>query len=939
MDVAGQHPGIREVRLDQEPGEQVMRTQPWTGILSVSCALAGAIFWALPSACCAEEKGGDERASKPDSYLYYGPNGLWRSWHDPANPNAAAQRLGRDTWIHWTWGNQKFLRKASVLAGRLSVPVSLDFFRLLDSRRRATRFRDFGLINEPNCEENAQPDEFGLYLDRWKGDPLGYYPTGARGALTYPGSQVPVDTRHYGRPAGVVGLRLFPNPQFDSKAWDIQEYFRNPGRVEPPYLVGFSCAFCHMAFDPVNPPADPEHPRWENLAANLGNQYFREGELMLGKGRVLFGDKHPDPASPRDPYRTAGLTEEDFLYQYASTQQPGTSETSRISYDFINNPNTINPIFNLRHRPQVQETAPNGAKRQAMHILKDGADSVGIQWALMRVPINIGCEGEYWIDHLFNPASGRRQKPFRIEEVLSGLPEKERAQLERDEGLTFKDVSPERLAELRLKYRSAYGKEEFGQDWQEAWHRHGTLAAYLQSYGPAHLEEAVKAGVAPRSVLPDEQARLRGARLFGEHCARCHSSKQPGAELKTEQQRREFFIRSAQAQDFRDGNFLSDDARYPVTEIGTNMARALATNAVDGDIWAEFSSREYKALPPLGRLTLDVPVFPEKAVLPASVKRPIRVEFVPPGGGRGYYRTPTLISMWATAPYFHNNALGDYYVMREDGTKGFFANDGQRIGRWLPDGTWVDYRLDVSVEGRLRMFEDGVDKLLNPARRHRWVKRTSAASTLIPDLEHAVGQFALEVVRGIAREELVSWLREQQVPPDLAQEAVEAVTGVFEKAVSAVLPDSRVSLRFGWAAVQMRLRDHADRVFDLAYDDLKNVLAGKFPNRKLPLDELKPALRQAFLSRLDALDKRLSEAAVLRIPARTPVNLYANLNASALVHAALAHLRYRHEPRALAEALLELSDCPDLVEDGGHLYGTDLNDQEKKDLIAFLKTL
>jgi hypothetical protein len=916
-----------------------MSSQRLAGLVAVLGAATLSLAPALPAARAADGPAGDERDRLPDSYKYYGPGGLWKHWNDPGNPDAAAQRLGRDTWIHWTWGNQKFLRKAAVLAGRLPVPVSLDFFRVLDSRNRGTRFRDLGLINEPNCKPNDQPDEYGLYLDTWQGDPLQYYPGGAADPLVYPGGRDPVDLRHFGRPAGVVGLRLFRNPQFDPKKWDTREYFQNPGRVEPPYLVGFSCAFCHMTFDPNNPPRDPENPRWENLAANIGNQFFREGELMLGKGRVLFGDKHPDTAAPGDPYRTAGLTEDDFLYQYAVSQQPGTSETSRISYDFINNPNTINPIFNLRHRPTVEETTPDGVKRPVMHVLKDGADSIGIQWALMRVPINIGCEGEYWIDHLFNPATGRRQKPFRINEVLAVLPAADRARLEKEEGLSFKDVTPERVAELRQKYRSVYGKEEFGQDWQEAWRRHDALAKYLQSYGPAHLEDAVKAGHAPESVLPEEAARARGAKVFGEHCARCHSSKRPGPDDRTEQQQTDFFIRSAQAKDFRDGNFLSDDARYPVTEVGTNMARALATNAVDGDIWAQFSSREYKALAPLGRLTFDVPVFPEQAPLPWSVKSPVRVEFVPPGGGRGYYRTPSLVSMWATAPYFHNNALGDYHVVRDDGSKGLFPNDGRRIGRRLPDGTWVDFRIDVSVEGRLKMFEDAADKLLNPARRRRWVKRTTAPSTLVPDLENAVGQLARAVVRDVVRKELAAWLKEQQVPPDLADEAVEAIAGVFDKAVEAVLPDGRVSLRFGLAAVEMRLRDHADRMFDLAYDGLKDVLAEKLPRQKLPLDRLKPALRQAFFARLDALDRRLREAVVLKVPAGTPVNLYANLSTSALVHAALAHVEHRDDPRGLAEALLQLSDCPDFIEDEGHLYGTDLTDGPKQDLIAFLKTL
>ncbi len=893
----------------------------------------------------ARPSGADGRAGEPDSYFYYGPNGLWKYWHDPANPQASIERLGRDTWIHWTWGNQKFLRKASVLAGNLTVPVSVDFFRLLDSRRRGTRFRDFGLINEPNCVVTSQPDQYGLYLDHWNGDPLGYYPMSPEYRERYdPRKDVkelrekyPVayagggglDTRHYGRPSGVIGLRLFDNPKFDKAKWSRDDYFQNPGKVEPPYLVGFTCGFCHMTFNPLNPPRDPENPRWENLAANLGNQYFREGELMLGKGRIVFGDKHPNAADPLDPYKTSGLTEADFLYHYAVTQQPGTSETSRITYDFINNPNTINPIYNLRHRPTFGEAAPNGQKRTVMHILKDGADSVGIEWALMRVPINIGCEGEYWVDHLFDPVTGRRQRPFRIAEVLATLPAADRQKLEAKYQFDFKDISAERLQELKVKYRSAYGKEEFGQDWQEAWRRNGNLAAYLMSYGPSSLRDAAKAGnpadaQAAAAALPDEEARLRGAALFDRHCAGCHNSKKST---------------SARDKDFLTDNFLSDDVRYPVTTLGTNMARALATNAVDHDIWAEFSSKDYKALPPVGRVHWEVPVFPANAPLPASVKRPIPIDFEPPGGGRGYYRTPSLISMWATAPYFHNNALGDYYVIRDDGSKGWFPNDGQRIGRRLPDGTWVDFRIDVSVDGRLKMFEDGVDKLLNPWKRRRWVKRTSAESTLVPDLENSARQLILAVARDEVRRELTRWLEAQQVPPGLIDKALQAVDKVFAKAAPAVFQDGQAALRLGWAALYARLRDHAERLFDQGFEDLKPYLAAELGGRALPLDKLKPNLRQAYLARLDGLDRQLREGSVLKIPAGTPVNLYANLNSSALMYAALAHVRHRDDPRALAEALLQLSDCPDLVEDAGHLFGTDLTDQEKKDLIAFLKTL
>ena len=78
-----------------------------------------------------------------------------------------------------------------------------------------------------------------------------------------------------------------------------------------------------------------------------------------------------------------------------------------------------------------------------------------------------------------------------------GMPAPERQRLEQEQGLRFDDIPPERLQELKRKYRSEYGDEAFGQDWQEAWRRHNSLKAYLSSYGPAHLEEAVKAGYGP----------------------------------------------------------------------------------------------------------------------------------------------------------------------------------------------------------------------------------------------------------------------------------------------------------------------------------------------------------------------------------------------------------------------------------------------------------
>jgi len=73
-------------------------------------------------------------------------------------------------------------------------------------------------------------------------------------------------------------------------------------------------------------------------------------------------------------------------------------------------------------------------------------------------------------------------------------------------------------------------------------------------------------------------------------------------------------------------------------------------------------------------------------------------------GSKAYYRTPTLVSIWATAPYLHNNSVGEYNA-------------------------------DPSIAGRMTAYEDGMSKLLWPERRDgiRSVKVTTENSAL-PDL-------------------------------------------------------------------------------------------------------------------------------------------------------------------------------------------------------------
>ena len=50
----------------------------------------------------------------------------------------------------------------------------------------------------------------------------------------------------FGQPAGIVGLRRFRNPDFDPATWNAEKYRTHPKGIQPPYLIGMACGFCHV---------------------------------------------------------------------------------------------------------------------------------------------------------------------------------------------------------------------------------------------------------------------------------------------------------------------------------------------------------------------------------------------------------------------------------------------------------------------------------------------------------------------------------------------------------------------------------------------------------------------------------------------------------------------------------------------------------------------
>lgn len=488
---------------------------------------------------------------------------------------SADEIKGRNTWNLWCAGDEQFWERMS----RESYGL-IDLLKTIDSRNRDKRFTTAGLINEPGFQSAAKPDQYGLWIDE---------PTAGGG------EPAGIDPKVYGHPTGIMGFRLFENPDFKGDAvknWDAQKYYSDQNyAVSPklvrPYKVGISCGACHIAFNPCNPPDDPVNPKWENLASAIGNQYIREGATFASL------------------VKPGG-----FFWEMLKTQPPGTSDTSRIATDHICNPNTINPIFELAARMKMAEPEDIAgdslnlpgvtAHMNVPHVLKDGADSVGVPGATLRVFINIGSYSQHWLQQHNALLGLTPQKPFSVKTA--------------QENSTY---------------------------WLATQTKFTNIANFFMHLKSFRLEDAPGG---KDYITKDEAVMTRGKIVFAENCASCHSSKQPPAGVDAT----EWFRAEVVKADFRDDNFFSDDHRYSVKKIGSNAARALGTNAKRGHIWDAFSSETYKNLPSVGDIDVWNPISGEAE------------KYTMPGGGPGYYRTASLISCWSSAPFLHNNALGKF---------------------------------------------------------------------------------------------------------------------------------------------------------------------------------------------------------------------------------------------------------------------------------------
>lgn len=521
---------------------------------------------------------------------------------------------GRVIWNLWSGDNAGFwnwLAKYGFGTG--------DLLKMIASPRNR-RFQTYGIFNQPGYMQPAQPNEYGLHID----------------VPREPGSKYDIDKRldipTYGISSGVMGLRLFRNPKFDPAKWDANRYWNDPNyytnpALERPYMVGMACSFCHVSPDPVNPPADPNEPDFANLSDYVGQHYLKIWNV--------FGHE---------------LDSKNFVKQLLLSNPAGSLDTAFIATDYLNNPGTMNAVYNLAPPGRIGVAVPEKLTGGALdlknlelvggqpdtvlapRVLKEGADSVGFHGALSRVYLNIGEYWEHWTTN-FKPLVGiKKQTPIQVKVAQKNSP---------------------------------------AWNWSEQ--AAPDLATYLVKFAQPHKLADATGG---RKYISTDQAVLdRGKLTFARNCARCHSSKRPPEGVDPNSAAGiAFFEKSVMDADFLTGNHLGSEERIPVTEVKTNAQRAVATNGMRGQIWDNFSSETYKTLPAVGVIDVWDPITKTDS------------KWTVPGGGRGYYRPPTLVSIWATAPYLHHNVVGKHVH-------------------------------GVSVDERMEAFNDGITKMLWPEKR------------------------------------------------------------------------------------------------------------------------------------------------------------------------------------------------------------------------------
>jgi len=651
------------------------------------------------------------------------------------NPEFAAQdarysasaRAGREIWFFATAFNDRFYTYS--YTQRLGGAI--DWFRILAAKNKPDLFQAWGAVPDPDCCIPGDPDCPAKSLEetygfQWcPGDAKLLQFVGREGydkedpACDFKDAPFDISTPHgsvdqrqsacdlrFGTSTGALGLRKFPNPRFDAEKWrklngslatweaygqflsgdsgsgDSRTNRLFDGSIEPPFRIGMACGACHISYDPLKPPTDPNKPKWENIDGLVGNQYSRVSQMLA-----------------------SGMSQHVLEWQLIARARPGIVDTSALPMDTVSNPGTMNPIYNFASRPRFEHRVLKWRKASACpegpnatcwcepqkagkcwarsektelvhHILKGAEDTIGAAEAIQRVYFNIGsCAEQCWLNHVPDlRAADPAQRNY--------------GQTPLDIGQCRRDCPSFRAIEDRLD----------------------DVVAFFMTARPADLHAA--RGISPEQLNAQLDGEFGpgsvalGRQVFARTCARCHSSQNAPYDNVD--------FHAVDPQDpitpKRRLDFLSHEQPVRASVVGTFAGRALHSNHMPSRIWDEYAARDLR----------DRPADPG-------------LREIMKGSGRGYYRPPSLLSVWAYAPFLHNNAIGPEVCGKPANNANDFysspyvdANDRPLANSppCLP--------FDSSVEGRYQLFKSSMEQLLYPDKRLR--KVTLADQDIVVDV-------------------------------------------------------------------------------------------------------------------------------------------------------------------------------------------------------------
>jgi len=599
---------------------------------------------------------------------------------DPAKAEVlrAQARRGRDVWFKGTFGNQD---ENTMHQSRLTGKENMNY-PWLDTRTRATRFTSWGLINDPDCEQgDASTNWYDKCQDPHSSGVLGY-------------------RKYYTQPLEDESGTVVYNPA-------TAPYEKNEIKENKRFVIGHPCVQCHVAFEPTNPPENPNEPQWDNLSATIGNQHIRQGMAFF-----------------------QGVPEDHLANQILMGGRLGTVDTSVVANDWQHNPGTQNNIMDFQNKRIFEHEMKDPVTGKistgnTRHVLKGGEDSVGEHLALIRVYVNIGlCTEECWVPNFSYPGQligeATEQSPFRIMQCANEC-----------------------------------------DAWNYADSKMDDLAAFLITGGPTYLLASKDLDGKEGKDFVDVNKVPEGRKVFARECAGCHSSKMAPENIRADKNALAKFYEGhvfgkedyweyefsdveknapafaakylvtdeqgmSRPKQFAENDvfgqdWLSNDELIPFNIIGTNNCRALHDNHNEGHIYEEFSSETYKNNTSPG----SVPRILNRVIpgLGGMQVGDTKIE-----GGPGYLKNLSLLSTWATAPFLHNNAIGESTFL-EDGTP------------------------DYTVNGRIKQFEMAFEELMMSDDPLANNARPQKISTLQHDLRvtpsgEAIGPIKLTIHKG-----------------------------------------------------------------------------------------------------------------------------------------------------------------------------------------------